>query len=393
MSGVLSKPDNPMNTQTQNSDNAGDFVVDVYGSWADVADWWPHSDDPGVAATPFQGRAWLNCWYATVGQQSEVEHLLIVVRDRASQEPVLLLPLVEHRQGRKTVITSADLGVTDYNAPVIYADRAASIAPAPLWQAIHKALPPAALLRLEKMPHMIGNVSNPAVAFPGARTSTLAGNIVVIDDTWESYLKSLERTFRKELGRSLRVFEKHEGARFERIMDQQRAEHVLRGLETLQSERIAGLGLPYTLNEVHNAALYRKLVAEHLAGGRVILTALTAGDAVVAGLLGIADASRYAMVRLGAAGGEWRNCSPGRLVIERTMHALYQEGRRSFDFTTGDYPYKRRLGVAAIPLVDVTQARSWRGTTTVLQARAKSTLRQYPQLKTWLSRDKRQDEG
>ncbi len=366
--------------------------VDVYRAWADVADWWPQSDDPAVTATPFQGRTWLAAWYATVGRQTGLEALLVVVRDRLTGQPIVLLPLVLSRQGKIPVITFADLGVTDYNAPVIFrvAIGSEALAPVALWRAVKAALPAAALVRLEKMPHEVAGVANPLAALPGAQPSTLIGNIVIISGTWEGYLKSLERMFRKELGRILRVFERHEGARFERVFDLQRAQHVLTGLERLQAERIAELGLPYTLDEAHNAALYRKLVADHLGDGQVMLTALTAGDEVVAGLLGIADGTRYAMVRLGTAGGEWRNCSPGRLVIERTMHALFADGRRSFDFTTGEYPYKRRLGATPVVLTEVTQALSWHGAPAVLQARAKGVLRQYPRLKA-LVRGGKQD--
>ena len=59
-----------------------------------------------------------------------------------------------------------------------------------------------------------------------------------------------------------------------------------------------------------------------------MVSALTVGEEVVATLLGVRNGPRYVMVRVSNAGDKWSACSPGRLVIERTMAALAQ-GRRA----------------------------------------------------------------
>ena len=43
------------------------------------------------------------------------------------------------------------------------------------------------------------------------------------------------------------------------------------------------------------------------------------------------------------------------------MAALHKDGVREFDFSVGNYAYKRRLGVTRLPLLDVSAALSWRG--------------------------------
>ena len=75
-----------------------------------------------------------------------------------------------------------------------------------------------------------------------------------------------------------------------------------------------------------------------------VVSALTVGEEVVATLLGVRNGSRYVMVRFSNAGEKWSTCSPGRLVIERTMAALHADGVREFDFSIGNYSYKRRFG-------------------------------------------------
>ena len=77
------------------------------------------------------------------------------------------------------------------------------------------------------------------------------------------------------------------------------------------------------------------------------------------------------MVRISNAGEKWSNCSPGRLIIERTMAALHRDGVREFDFSVGNYAYKRRFGVTRLPLLDISAALSWRGWPFALRDRAR----------------------
>jgi CelD/BcsL family acetyltransferase involved in cellulose biosynthesis len=116
------------------------------------------------------------------------------------------------------------------------------------------------------------------------------------------------------------------------------------------------------------------------------VSALTVGDEVVATLLGIRSGARYVMIRISNAGDKWSNCSPGRLIIERTMAALHKDGVREFDFSVGNYAYKRRFGVARLELVDITAALGWRGLPYALRDRAVRELRKYPHLSASLKR-------
>jgi CelD/BcsL family acetyltransferase involved in cellulose biosynthesis len=103
------------------------------------------------------------------------------------------------------------------------------------------------------------------------------------------------------------------------------------------------------------------------------------------------------MVRISNAGEKWSNCSPGRLIIERTMAALHKDGVRKFDFSVVNYAYKRRFGVAHIQLVDILAALSWRGWPYVLRDRAARELRRHPRLAAYarrmLGRPPRRDEN
>jgi CelD/BcsL family acetyltransferase involved in cellulose biosynthesis len=82
------------------------------------------------------------------------------------------------------------------------------------------------------------------------------------------------------------------------------------------------------------------------------------------------------MVRISTSGvKEWSNCSPGRLVIVRTMQMLHAQGFRHFDFSIGNYAYKRRLGVEPQPLRDLVVARAPYGLPSQLWDRARHLIR------------------
>jgi CelD/BcsL family acetyltransferase involved in cellulose biosynthesis len=151
-------------------------------------------------------------------------------------------------------------------------------------------------------------------------------------------------------------------------------------MESQQGERMQHLGLNFILNDEIYAAFYRNLVGRNVGNGYAVLSALTVGDEVVATLLGIRQGAGYVMVRISNAGEKWSNCSPGRLIIERTMAALHKDGIRQFDFSIGNYAYKRRFGVARIALVDFIAALSWRGLPYALRDHAARWMRGHPKL-------------
>jgi CelD/BcsL family acetyltransferase involved in cellulose biosynthesis len=340
--------------------------------------WGDHAD-----ATLFQHWQWLEAWYGAFAAIDHIEPLIAIVSHAATGEPAMLLPLIRRRHKRMRIVEPADLDLTDYNAPLLgpAAPRDAKAARA-MWHDLRAALrrlPGGGdLIRLRKMPVEIDGRPNPLALLGGAGSCALNGNIVTTGDDFDAWRFTLERTVRKELERSWRVFTRDSAAAFKVITDKEEALRVLATMEAQQGERMQQLGLNFVLNDETCAAFYRGLVEANVGNGYAVLSALTVGDEVVAALLGIRHGARYVMVRISNAGEKWSNCSPGRLVIERTMAALHKDGVRHFDFSIGNYAYKRRFGVARIALADFSAALSWRGLPHALRDRVARRLRRHP---------------
>ena len=361
-----------------------------FSNWDTVAGDWDGAYRGGQA-TIFQHGKWLGAWYGAFAGQPGIEPLVATVRDRATGEIALLLPLIRRRLKRVCVVEFADLELTDYNAPLLgpaapREPKAAAI----LWRDLRLALrrlPGGAdLIRFKKMPLDLQGGSNPLAMLDGARPCALSGNLVTTGDDFDLYKRSLKRDVRRVLERSWRTFTAYPDAAFKIAGEKAEALRVLATLDAQQSARMQHLGVNFILDDGACADFYRNLVRGGIGDGYAVLSALTVGEEVVATLLGVRSGPRYVMVRVSNAGDKWSGCSPGRLVIERTMAALHRDGVREFDFSVGEYDYKRRFGVTELPLVDISAALSLRGLPHALRDRAARELRNHPQLTAYLKR-------
>lgn len=363
---------------------AARYRVELFDDWKQAIGRWTEAR----ATTPFQDFRWLDAWY---GAFTEVEPLIAVITDARTLEQVALLPLVRRTRRGVRIVEFADLDLTDYNAPLLgpAAPRDAAGAQA-MWQDLLAALTRmqggADLIRLRKLPPDLDGRPNPLALLAATFRSAVNGNLVTTDEDFDAWRHSLGRNARKGFLKSWRVFTREPLAQFSIVTDSEEALRVMAAMEAQQGARMQALGLSYSLNDQAYAAFYRDLVGANLTTGYAVLTALTVGEEVVAALLGVRNGPHYVMVRFSNAGEKWASCSPGLLVIERTMAALHADGVRSFDFGTGNYAYKRKFGVTQLPLLNITCALSWRGKPLALRDRIVREVRRFPRLAARISR-------
>jgi len=351
------------------------YHVDIVRDWKQAASRW----NGGGHGTIFQHFHWLDGWYRAFGTAVP---LIAIISDAATDRQVALVPLIRHVKGGIRIVEFADLGVTDYNAPILgFAAPCDELEARALCRALLAALrrlPDGAdLLRLRKMPANIGGTPNPLASLGRIGSCSLNGNLVVVGDDFEAYRASLKRM---ELPRSWRVFNRYPGAKFRIVADSDEALALLDTMDAQQHDRMKQLGLKFVLDDDRHAKFYRDIVRRGVSEGYAVVSALTCDDEVVATTLGIRRGSDYILLRISNAGKRRSNCSPGLLVIERTMAALHKEGVRQFDLSIGNYAYKRRFGAVQLPLVDVSIALGWRGLPYVVRDHAAQRLRRYPRL-------------
>jgi CelD/BcsL family acetyltransferase involved in cellulose biosynthesis len=354
---------------------AASFRVEFVRDWTKASARWSNGGD----ATVFQHRHWLDAWYRAF---DTVNPVIAIISDTSTQRDVALVPLVCRNHLGARLVEFADLGVSDYNAPMLASDAPRDSASLraighTLLTALRQLPDRPDLIRMKKMPVEIHGRRNPLAATEWAGSSSVNGNIVDLGDDFEAYRASIRKI---QLPRRWRVFTRHPGARFEVVTGVDEALRILDVMDHQQHERMKQLGQKFVLDEPHYAKFYRDLVGRGLAEGYAVVSALICGDEVVATTLGLRHGPHYSLLRNTNAGKQWSNCSPSQLCIERTMATLHGQGVRHFDLSIGNYDYKRRFGAEPLPLTDIGIALSWRGMPYVLRDHAVERLRRYPRL-------------
>lgn len=349
-----------------------DIAIDFVRDWREAA-----SRLNAGRRTAFQHGYWLGAWYQAF---DDVAPLIAVVSDAATGKDIAMVPMISHVRRGIRIVEFADLGVSDNNAPILAGDTALDAAAA---RAIGRALVAALrtlpdgfdLLRLRKMPAEVGGKPNPLVSMGRIGSSSLNGNLVLIGDDYADYQASIKRM---QMPRSWRVFSRHDGARFEIATDVARAHELMDVMDVQQQARMRELGSPFVLNDAAHARFYREVACQGIADGYAVVSALVCEEGIVGTSFGVRQGATYYLLRISHAGESWSSCSPGRLIIERTMAALHAKGVRRFDLSIGNQDYKRRFGAVRVPLTDVSVALSWRGLPFALRDHAAQGLRRYP---------------
>lgn len=354
---------------------AAGFRVEFVRDWKQASARWNNMGAP----TPFQHHHWLAAWYTAFNTSSA---LIAIVCDGASGRPVALIPLIHRVRNGVGIVEFADLDLTDYNAPLLAhgISRDALNGRAlcrVLMDGLRKLPERVDLLRLRKMPASIDGKPNPLATLGRLGSCSLNGNLIEVGEDFEAYRSSIKRM---QLARSWRVFSRNPGASFRIINDVEVAIATLDITDAQQQERMQQLGRDFNLNDETCSRFYRDLVRRGLEDGFVIVSALTCGQEIVATVLGVRQGDTFVFLRISNAGKRWSPCSPSRLIIERTMAALHQDGVRNFDLSVGNYAFKRRFGATQLPLTDVSVALGWRGIPYALRDSAARQLRRFPWL-------------
>jgi CelD/BcsL family acetyltransferase involved in cellulose biosynthesis len=335
--------------------------------------------DAKVGAS-FQHSSWLRSWYACLGSEGDAEPLLLSARPEGAPADALLLPLVKRREGLLTIVEHADAGITDYNAPLRRDGLSFTEGDArALWSKLRGALSGCDVLRLDKLAPGCAAAPGPWLQMLPTRRSELFGNRFRAQDRYEDWMAHIGKHARKEFERCWRVFRRSPQARFVMAANVEEGLALLRQLSALQHERQAETP-GYRLAEPAYNAFYEHYLQANLDSGRCVFTALMDGEQMVAGLFSIFDGERFTMLRIAMAGERWKACAPGKLLLERSIHAMHERGCREFDFAIGDYLHKKVFCTTPYPLFQACIPLSLKGRGYHVGWQLKQALKAHPRL-------------
>ena len=332
------------------ADNAFDFLSNEYAALFGRS-----------AATAFQHPLWLDSLYARLAPACGADRLVITVRDRASGELAMLLPMLRVRRGPIRTIEWADLRVSDYNAPVCDESAFSDLMLDEMaCRDIRRAVRPFDLLRFPKIPD--GTISLEKILEARPRTLMESNSYAVgLSGSFEQWRSSaLDRSYQKELAKKLRQLQKKGELAFS-CEDVSSIASTLETMKQYRGPRFHAQGDGDLLQRPEYFDFYSD-VALRGAGSFSRLYALRMDGRVIAAVLGLRHKGAF-LVIMGAFDIEgFKSQSLGALMFEQVAKHCIGQGDTMLDFTIGDEPYKKLFGAQPSPMWTVTQTGSAAGT-------------------------------
>lgn len=302
-------------------------------------------------ATAFQHPAWLDIFYRVLAPALDARPA-VVVGHEADGRLALVLPLALRRKSGVTLLEAADLGVSDYAAPVLAPDLAVDEA---LREAVAAALPAHDLLRIGKVrdEHLAAWQALLGAAGEPADYGAHAAGHGADYPAWRA--ATLDTGFLRNLDRKAKRFFKLPGA-VVRTID--KADERAAAVEAIRRDRAGRFpGDPIQSDAVF--AFYRELAVQ--GGDFVRIYALEAEGERIGHTLCVADRGRLHYLLIGCDYDRHGRHSPGYILYEAMMEDWAKSGGTVFDFTIGDEPFKADFGTRRTRMHQFSRANGWLG--------------------------------
>jgi CelD/BcsL family acetyltransferase involved in cellulose biosynthesis len=341
------------------SANAAAFTVEVCFDEREARPQWEELEKRG---TPFQTRAWLLPWGRIVAPKFGATPVYVTVRDARTQRPVMFFPLCRRRWRGLATIEFPDLGLSDYNAPLMAPDLdLGAVEMRDLWERICHVLPPADIDRFDKVPTTFRGRDNPLARLEWMRRTGLCAWMLCLPSKRELYDEcALDRKTRKEHRRKRKHLAERVGA-FElcHAATPSDGEAIFHALRSQRAVRFRRTRRTDVLDDPCFLAFYRAVIFDEWSAF-VDLSALRAGDATLATLFALRHEGAYLLL-MHSFEPALEAVSPGIVAIDEMITRVIASGDRYFDLTVGNEAYKREFGVRATPLASGLYALSLRG--------------------------------
>lgn len=340
-----------------------------------------------ASPSPFMSPGWLQAIYRDLAPAFAAEPVAVAVRNGETSALAMLVPLVLRRDGRLTIAEFPDFGVADYKKPILgpAAPRDPQGAKAAL-TALTSALTGTDLLHLTNMQEQVGDSPNPLVIAGNNRISRHRGSRIVIDGSYEDYLRSRGKKYRTDVERCFRHLHKAGDVRFQRAETPEEIRKTFALLEDFQKRRRNEIGGSYVLDQPHYSTFYRNLLLDEAECGLAQIYALSVDGEVIATLYALVLAGTVTVLRFSTGDKRWSYLAPGRLILMSTIQHFIARDVRCFDFGIGEYPFKDGFGFKSYSLHDRTQTLSWRALPRAALEDAKLRIRAHPRLKALADR-------
>ncbi len=309
-------------------------------------------------ASAFQHPLWIQAFYRHLAPSRDAEPVVLVGRPRGDEPPCLVLPLIVRRLSGVIILESADLGVSDYAAPVVDLGWWNSLSDhGAIRDSIASALPSYDILRVK--PIRDEHLALWQSLLPGSASklnfSAHASDLVAPAERWRE--QALTESFGRYLSRKRKRFFKGQGARLLVVEGEQAIAAAVDRLAALREGRFDGdvIAAPAALS------FYRAVAQSGVKTGYTRVYALELGGEAIGYTFCVAHDGRLHYLLIGCDYQAHGRHSPGLLLYDGMIEDWIATGGKSFDFTIGDEPFKADFGTVPTGMHALTQAKTLRG--------------------------------
>lgn len=323
-------------------------------------------------STAFQHPVWLAALGAQVAPARSARQATIVVRDRDG-DLLAVLPLMRRRKSGVVLLENADLGVSDYAAPVVDQAFAAELAERPdLQRQVAEALPSYDILRIR--PVREEHLTLWQALLPGrtegldfSAHATLLGSDYA---RWRAAKPS--KSLLGRLSRAEKQMVKLGGGVVSRIEDPDEIRAAVATIQALRAGRFEG----DPIQEDIVRDFYAAVAVDGAAEGFAAVYRLDIGGVTAGTVFGLCHGGAYHYLLIGCDYENFGRCSPGLILYDRIIRDWIVRGGAVFDFTIGDEPFKADFGTEPTKMFAIVHAPGWRGRLALAAFEARAQLRQ-----------------
>lgn len=319
--------------------------VEVLTQFGKVELLWREMVQQGALCSRYQHHSWMAGWWDHIGSMSQDSPHVTVLRDDMGK-PVLLLPLVRKKVGPLQVGFFMGGKHTNFNLPVWHPQhvKQPAAALAALQEGLRHNGPRLDLLVLLNQPASWQGEANPMLQAPHREAASRAYSGELLSD-FEALLKErMGANSRKKLRQKERQLAALGPVAFQCARTPAEIDRVLEAFFQQKAARMREQGLSNAFDAA-GAKEFTRAAAHAIdpdTGEMLIeLYAASVGDKIIATFGGIVADGRFSGMFNSIAGAEFRNYSPGELLLANVIRLCCERGLTKFDLGIGDAAYKQ----------------------------------------------------
>ncbi|PCJ71392.1 MAG: hypothetical protein COA62_01975 [Rhodobiaceae bacterium] len=360
-------------------------LFSIYNDFSSVERVWRRFEETADCFA-FQSFDFLETWYRHIGIHANTDVQIVVVWETGTK-PLMILPLGIETNGSLRRLLWLGNDINDYNAPMLADNFDETVAPgafAALWNNVLAALPAHDLVELMRQPAFVGGQSNPFMELDVSLNASGA-HMTSFNADFDTYYDEKLNSKAKRHARSR--LKKMNAIGETQYIHPESSEDIAASVERLVELKAASLeamGAHNFLAEAGYADFYKEMAINSGTKGLAHVSHLEIGGEFAAGNWGLVHKGRFYYLLASYDAPRFGSLGPGKQALVETMRWASEQGVEVFDFTIGDERYKSEWCETQMDLHDHLQAKTLRGSATLIISRvllsAKRKIKQTPAL-------------